>query len=71
MDAYNALVILWMLIVVMLSPLLLIFIIRYIHNKPPVNITLVDLIYCDLLRWMFLADFMYLSGVFVCHISPR
>ena len=71
MDVKNILGILWMLTVLIVSPLLVSFIIRYTHNKPPLNITLVDLIYCDLLQWMFLANFMYLSGIFVCHISPR
>ena len=71
MEAENVLVIIWMVIVGIVAIFLIGFIIRFIHNKPPINITLVDLIYCELLCWMLLADFMYISGVVVCHSSPR
>ena len=71
MDAKSELVIIWMVIIIILSLLLNGFIIRYIHNKPLINITLVDLIYCDLLCWILLAAFIFNSLILVCHLSPR
>ena len=71
MEPQNVLVILWMVIDGMAAPLIIGFIIHFIHNKPPINITLVDLIYCDLLCWMLLAVSMFMSGIVAAHMSPR
>ena len=71
MEAQNVLVIVWMVIVALLSILLNGFIIRFIHNQPLINITVVDLIYCDLLCWTLLAVYMYILGVIAAHQSPR
>ena len=71
MEVENHIVILWVIIVAFFSLFLIGFIIRYIHNKPPINITLVDLIYCDFLLWMFLVSSTFMSAVIGCHLSPR
>ena len=71
MEAQNVLVIVWMILVLFASSTLVSFIIRSIHNKAPINITLVDLIYCDSFCWMLLLNLMYTSGVVACHSSSR
>ena len=71
MEAQNVLVIIWMILVLFASSTLVRFIIRSIHNKAPINITLVDLIYCDSFFWMLLLNLMYVSGVVACLSSSR
>ena len=71
MDIQNALVIIWMVVFWFISLLLIVVIIQYIHNKPLINSTLVDLIFCDVLRWNWLASSMYYSGIIASHLSDR
>ena len=71
MEAESVLVVIWMALVGFASTLLIRFIIQHIHNKPPVNISLVDLIYCDSLCWIWLIVCMYCSAIISTHLSPR
>ena len=71
METQNILVIFLTIIDVLISVFLFGFIIRYIQSKPPISITLVDLIYCDFLCWLALTIYMYASGIIICHLSPR
>ena len=71
MDVQNIGVAIWMLVIGLTSLILTLYIVRYIHNKPLLSITLVDLIFCDILCWVYIAESTYTSAVFACHISPR
>ena len=70
MEFQNVLVITWMIVFGLMSSLLIWFIIQYIYNKPLINKTLVDLIYCDLLGWIWIGNSVYASGIIVSHLSP-
>ena len=71
MEELIVLVITWMVIVGLVSTLLIGFIIQHIHNKPPISITLVDLIYCDSLCWIWIMVCIYCTAIISIHLSPR
>ena len=61
----------WVVSIGLASVLLTGYIVRFIKSKPLLSVTLVDLIYCDVLCWLSVGVIMYLSAILVCHLSPR
>ena len=45
------------------------FIVKYIQGKPLVKITLVDLIYCDIIRWVWFSTLVFISALAECYLD--
>ena len=63
------LIILLLLSMGLISVYLVRFIVKYIQGKALLQITLVDLIYCDIIRWVLLCTLIFMSGVVGCHMD--
>ena len=71
MESPSVAVVAFLIVMSLTSMCLISFIVRFIRMKPPVRLTLVDLLYCDALQLFGLEIFAFLTAVVGCHLSER
>jgi hypothetical protein len=54
MEVHRMVVTIWVTLISVASVVLTRHIVNYIRNKPVISVTLVDLVYCDVLCWLSL-----------------
>ncbi len=71
MEICGLVVICWLVAIALASTFLIQFIVKYIQRKPLGSLTLVDLIYCDILRWLLMDCLIFMSAIAGCHLTQR
>jgi hypothetical protein len=67
--SFSSLSIIWMTVATQLSLFFCFVIVSYISKKPPVKKTLIDLIYSDCVKYLYLASFVFYLSISHCLIK--
>lgn len=71
MEFESLAVVVLLAVIALTSVFLINFITKFIRLKPTLKLTLVDLLYCDILRFLGLQMLVFVSAIIGCHLSER